>query len=121
MTRSRTDDLLEILQEHYNRDEEGWLWMASFFEADEKGILNEFAGAYSDPVQSARGLAHIINALGAQAFLALCRVDGRPREIDRELWRELRSQASPDLLVDMVVFDKDHAWSMRAEDTAAAV
>lgn len=120
MTTSRTDDLLAILQDHYNRREEGWLWLATFFEDDEQGVVNQFEGAYSDPIQSAQGLAHVINELGARAFLALCRVDGRPREIDRELWRELRSQASPDLLIDMVVFDKDHAWSMRAEDTAAA-
>jgi hypothetical protein len=120
MTRSRTDELLSILQDHYNRHEEGWLWLAAFFGDDEKGILNEFTGAYSDPVQTAQGLAQVINGLGAQAYLALCRVEGRPRESDRELWRELRSQASPELLIDLVVFDKDHVWSMRAEDTAAA-
>lgn len=120
MTTSRTDTLLTILQDHYNRREEGWLWMATFFDGDEKGVLNQFEGAYFDPEPTAQGLAEVINGLGAQAYLALCRFDGRPRESDRDLWRILRNQASPDLLLDMVVFNNEHAWSMRAEDTAAA-
>ena len=112
--------MLSILQEHYQRREEGWLWLATFFVDVERGVVNEFAGAYEDPIVTAQALAHIINGLGASAYLALCRFEGQPREADRELWRELRGQASPELLIDMVVFNKDRAWSMRAEDTAAA-
>ena len=120
MTASRTDSLLAILQNHYNPREEGWLWMASFLGDDDKGVVNQFEGSYEDPVRTAAGLAEVINGLGVLAYLALCRFEGRPREADREMWRALRDQASPDLLIDMVVFDKDRAWSMRAEDNAAA-
>jgi len=41
-------------------------------------------------------------------LLALCRREGRPTEADREMWRTLR-----------VVFNRDEAWSMRAEDSSA--
>ena len=120
MTTSRADKLLTILQDHYNPREEGWLWLATFFDGDDKGVVKQIEGEYPDPVQTGEALAHIINEVGAQAYLALCRFEGRPREADRELWRVLRRGASPELLMDMVVFDSDRTWSMRAEDTAAA-
>jgi hypothetical protein len=36
------------------------------------------------------------------------------------LWRELRRVVAGDRLIDMVVFSRREAWSMRAEDAAAA-
>lgn len=120
MKTSRTDELLAILQEHFNPREEGWLWLAMFRDGDEKGLLNQIEGAYEDPVLTARALARIINECGVQSYLALCRWDGRPTEADREMWRYLRRQISPDLLLDLVAFNDKAAWSMRDEDTAAA-
>ena len=120
MTHSRAAELLAILQDHFNPREEGWLWLATFFDGDEKGVVNEIEGAYPDPIVTAHALASIVNECGAVAYLALCRWDGRPTEADRELWRDLRRQASPELLLDMVVFNDTGAWSMRDEDAAAA-
>jgi hypothetical protein len=120
MTRSRAEDLLGILQEHFNPREEGWMWLATYPESG-TGVVEQFEGPYDDPPATAHGLGHTINERGADlAFLALCRQEGRPTEADRALWRNLRVLASPEKLVDLVVFNKHHAWSMRREDVDAA-
>lgn len=120
MTTSAADELLDILQTHFSPREEGWLWLALYQEGRDGGVVNQIEGDYMDAVATARGLAHIINGVGAdRTFLALCRHEGRPREVDRELWRDLRRLVSGDSLIDMVVFNRREAWSMRAEDAAA--
>jgi hypothetical protein len=121
MTSSRSDALLTILQEHFNPREEGWLWLALYADDREGGVLSQIEGEYGEPTAIAQALGHILNEVAPDhAYLALCRWEGRPREIDRELWRELRGLVAPDRLIDMVVFNRQHAWSMRAEDAAAA-
>jgi hypothetical protein len=121
MTTSRTDTLLAILQEYFNPREDGWLWLATYRDDADGGIVNQVDGAYQDPTATAYGLARMSNEGGAdRAFLALCRPGGRPYEVDRRLWRELRRLVSADVLIDMVVFDRRGTWSMRAEDAAAA-
>jgi hypothetical protein len=121
MTTSRNEDLLAILQEQFNPREEGWLWVALFADDRDGGVVSQIEGEYEEPRETAHALGHIINKVGPDhAYLALCRHEGRPREVDRELWRELRSLVAGDRLVDMVVFNEEHAWSMRAEDAAAA-
>lgn len=120
MTRSRAEELLGILQEHFNPREEGWLWLAVYAESGGAGVVQQFEGAYDDPPGTARGLGRIINECGDLAYLALCRQEARPTEADRALWRDLRGLASPEKLVDLVVFNEQHAWSMRREDAEAA-
>jgi hypothetical protein len=121
MTTSRTDDLLAILQGHFKPRENGWLWLATDFDGDERGIVHEITGAYEDPVAAAYGVGRIVDACTPDhAYIALCRSEGRPTESDREMWRVLRGLVSAETLTDMVVFNRRQAWSMRAEDTAAA-
>jgi hypothetical protein len=118
---SRTDELLRILQEHFNPREEGWLWIALSMNGAEGGVVNQVEGPYDDAAGAARALAMIVNETGAdRAYVALCRQEGRPTERDREMWRRLRAAANADVLVDMVVFNDTDAWSMREEDAAAA-
>jgi hypothetical protein len=89
---TRTDELLRILQQHFNTREEGWIWLALYVDEHEGGIVNQIEGHYEDPPGTARGLATLVNETGAGgAFVALCRSEGRPTEGDRELWRSLRS------------------------------
>ena len=119
MTTSRTDELLTILQEHFNPEEEGWLWLAVFRD-DEPGLLNQIEGNYTDPTLAAHALARIIGECNDHhAFIAICRWDGRPTETDREMWRDLRPMVPVDRLIDMVIFNRRESWSMRAEDAAA--
>jgi len=121
MTTSQAGELLGILHEHFNPDEEGWLWLALYKDGRDGGVVNQVEGHYEDPAGTARGMALIINQVCADhAYVALCRRDGRPTEADRELWRQLSRQVSSEVLTDMVVFDAVRAWSMRAEDAAAA-
>jgi hypothetical protein len=121
MTTSPAEELLAILQQHFNPREEGWVWLALYADGREGGLVNQIEGEYDEPAQAARALSRIINEAGAdRADLALCRHDGRPREVDRELWRELRRLVARERLLDMAVFNRRHAWSMRAEDAAAA-
>jgi hypothetical protein len=122
MTTSGTDDLLAILQRFFNPREEGWLWLATYVDGRDGGVVNQIEGAYDDAAESARGLARVINDRRIdRAYVALCRGEGRPTEADRELWRELRRLVSAESLVDMVVFNRREAWSMRAEDAASRV
>ena len=127
MSTSRTDELLAILQRCYNPREEGWLWLATFRDDSDQGVVDQFEGQYEDAPATAAVLAKIINEVGADhsyvahSYLALCRREGRPAEMDREMWRDLRRLAEPDLLIDMVVFNRRGSWSMRAEDAAARV
>jgi hypothetical protein len=121
MARSRTEKLLGILQEHFNPREEGWLWLAAYPDSGGHGVVEQFEGPYDDPPATARGLGRIINESGADlAYLALCRQEARPTEADRALWRDLRVLASPEKLIDLVVFNEHHTWSMRREDSEAA-
>lgn len=121
MTTHRTDQLLTILQEFFNPREEGWLWLATYLEGQDGGVVMQFEGAYEDTVATARGLSLVVADGPADSYyLTLCRREGRPRESDRELWRALRANTEPDRLIDMVVFNRESAWSMRGEDAAAA-
>jgi hypothetical protein len=121
MTISRTEELLAMLQEHFNPREEGWLWVALYADDREGGVLSQIEGEYEEPRATAHALGRIINEVGPDhAYLALCRHEGRPKEADRELWRELRRLVAGDRLLDMVVFNQRRGWSMRAEDAAAA-
>ena len=125
MTTSRTDELLAILQEHFKPREEGWLWVATFRDGDDNGVVQEITGDYGDAAAMANALGRIVNGVISscgidRVYLALCRSEGRPTESDRELWRDLRGRIAGDVLVDMVVFNQREAWSMRAEDAAAA-
>lgn len=118
--RTRTDDVLAILQKCFHPREEGWLWLATYLVDAEGGRVSQFEGAYEHPTATAHGVADIVNGCGAErAYLAACRRDGRPTKGDRELWHELRPRVGPELLIDMVVFHRDEARSMRAEDAAA--
>ena len=121
MTSARVDRLLTILQQHFNPREEGWLWLAFHADDGERGVLNQIEGEYDDPAATARSLAYLINEIGpdhASAFL--CRWEGRPTEDDRELWRQLDRQVSAERLLDMIVFNGELRWSMRADDAIAA-
>lgn len=119
MTRSRTAELLAILQSCFNPREEGWLWLALYGDYQDTGVVQEFTGEYDDPEVTAHGLSRLIEAVAAdRAYLALCRGDGRPTERDREMWRVLRRMVTPEALEDLVVFNRREAWSMRAEDAA---
>ncbi|HZU75443.1 MAG TPA: hypothetical protein VFA70_01685 [Dehalococcoidia bacterium] len=119
---SRTAELLAILQKSFHPREEGWIWLAAYLEDTEGGTVSQFEGAYEQPLATARGLAEIMNGCGAdRTYLAICRRDGKPTEADREMWRELRSLVDSSLLLDMVVFNRREAWSMRSEDAAAAM
>jgi hypothetical protein len=121
MTTSRTDELLRTLQQHFDPGEDGSLWVALYLDGDDGGIVNQVAGPYEDVVAAARALAMIVNETGADhAYVALGRPDGRPTEKDRELWRRLREQTTPEVLIDMAVFNASGALSMREEDAAAA-
>jgi hypothetical protein len=121
MTNPSIAQLLTILQEHYNPRETGWLWLAVYRDADVSGVVNQIEGAYDELPGFAEPLARVITGCGAEkAHLALCRPGGRPYEVDRELWRGLRQLVSPELLVDLVVFDRHEHWSMREEDAVAA-
>ncbi|MBV9486592.1 MAG: hypothetical protein JO246_11090 [Frankiaceae bacterium] len=114
------ENLLGILQDHFNPREEGWLWVATFMDGAEGGVVNQIEGDYGEPIRMADSLAYIINGCGAdRAHLALCRRGGRPREVDREFWRRLRDQIDADVLQDMIVFDRRGTWSMRGEDEGA--
>lgn len=121
MTSARIDELMSILQRFFNPREEGWLWLA-FYEDDRAGgVLNQIEGQYEDPVATARSLAYLINEIGPDhAHVALCRWDGRPTEDDRELWRQLDRQVNTERLLDMIVFNAELRWSMRADDAIAA-
>ncbi|HEY4631121.1 MAG TPA: hypothetical protein VIG96_07465 [Blastococcus sp.] len=117
---SRDDELLSILQKFFNPREEGWLWLASYVGDDPRGVVSQVEGAYEDVEVTGRSLARIINEVGADRYwLALCRREGCPTESDREVWRLVRDLVSADALTDMVVFNRDRAWSMREEDAAA--
>ncbi|MBV9293725.1 MAG: hypothetical protein JO222_14890 [Frankiales bacterium] len=121
MTPPRTEKLLAILQEHFNPREKGWIWLALYADGDDRGVVNQIEGEFGDPLEAAQALARIVNEIRPDhAYVALCRREGRPREVDRELWRELRRRVADERLFDMVVFSDRHAWSMRAEDAAAA-
>ena len=120
MPMSRTDEFLAILQSCYNPREEGWLWLATYRDDSDQGVVAQVEGHYEDAPATARSLALIVNEVPAdRSYLALCRRDGRPTETDRELWRDLRRLAEPDRLIDMVVFNQSDSWSMREEDAAA--
>ena len=122
MTSARNAELLEILQQHFNPREDGWIWLALYVDGRDGGLVNQIEGEYEDVDESAAGLAHIINAdLADEAHLALCRPEGRPTERDRELWRAVRARTTPSRLTDMVVFNRTQLWSMRAEDAEARV
>jgi hypothetical protein len=122
MRTSRTDKLLAILQEYFTSREEGWLWLATYRDDCEQGVVNQIEGAYEDVPATAAALGHIINGCSAdRTYLALCRSEGRPTEADRELWRDLRGRVTPESLLDMVVFNQSETWSMRTEDAAAAI
>src|SRR3954453_558786 len=117
---SRDDELLSILQKFFNPREEGWLWLASYVGDDPRGVVSQVEGAYEDVEVTGRSLARIINEVGADRYwLALCRREGCPTESDREVWRLVRDLVSADALTDMVMFNRDRAWSMREEDAAA--
>ena len=119
---TQSDDLLRILQECFNPREEGWLWLATYSDGVEGGVVGQFEGAYEDVSATAKGLALVINGCGAdRAHLSLCRQEGRPTEADRRLWRELRAQVAPERLTDMVVFNGRAIWSMRGEDLGASL
>lgn len=121
MTTSRTAELLRTLQQHFDPRDDGSLWVALYVDGDDGGIVNQVAGPYEDAVAAARALAMIVNETGADhAYVALCRPDGRPTDQDRELWRRLREQTSPEVLIDLAVFNATGALSMREEDAAAA-
>jgi hypothetical protein len=116
MATSRTEKLLAILQEHFNPREEGWLWVALYADDREGGVVNQIEGEYEEPMATAHALGRIFDEIAPDhAYLALCRHEGRPREADRALWRELRRLVAGDRLLDMVVFNH-----RRAEDAAAA-
>lgn len=121
MTAARIDELLGILQQFFNPREEGWLWLAFYADDATGGLLNQIEGQYEEPVATAQSLAYLINNIGPdRAHLALCRWDGRPTEADRELWRELDRLVSSETLIDMIVFNAELRWSMRADDALAA-
>lgn len=121
MTTHRTDQLLTILQECFNPREDGWLWLASYVDDQEGGVVAQFEGAYEHPAATGRGLARIVTDSAAdRCYVALCRREGRPRESDREMWRLLRDRTDANQLIDMVVFNRETAWSMREEDATAA-
>lgn len=116
MTISGTDDLLPTLQKCFNPREDGWLWLATYVDGREGGVVAQLEGDYEDPAAAASGLAHIIRDCGAdRAFLALCRRDAQPTENDRELWRTLSRLVDAERLIDLVVFNRHQARSMRAE------
>jgi hypothetical protein len=120
MSTSRTDELLTILQNCYNPREEGWLWLATYRDDMDQGVVAQVEGHYEDPPATAKGLATIINEASVDhCYLALCRREGRPAEMDREMWRDLRALAEPGRLIDMVVFNHRESWSMRQEDACA--
>lgn len=113
------ESLLTVLQDHFSRREEGWVWLATF--AEGRGVVNQVEGAFDEPVEAAEALAFIVNGLtetlrDLRVHIALCRAEGRPTEADRRMWRELRHRISPDVLIDMVIFNRDRLWSMRDED-----
>src|SRR3954452_14076025 len=81
MTTARTDKFLAILQKSFNPREEGWLWLATYLDGREGGVVSQFEGAYEDVARTAAGLGHIIGGCGAdRTYLALCRREGRPNE-----------------------------------------
>ena len=116
---ARTEHLLGILQDCFKPREEGWLWLALFAEV-EGGVVQQITGEYEGVRETAWFLAEAINRCRPDhAFVAISREDGRPTESDRELWRDLRGRVDPDVLVDLVVFNRDERWSMRGEDAGA--
>ena len=116
MTISGTHDVLPILQECFDPREDGWLWLATYVDGRQGGALAQIEGDYEDPAAVASGLAQIISDCGAdRCYLALNRRDAQPTEGDRELWRDLCRLVDAERLIDLVVFNRDQAWSMRAE------
>jgi len=121
MTSARIDELLGILQQFFNHREEGWLWLAFYADDAPGGVLNQIEGQYEDPVTIAKSLAYLVNEIAPdRAHLAVCRWDGRPTEDDRELWRQLDRLVPADRLLDMIVFNAELRWSMRADNAVAA-
>jgi hypothetical protein len=121
MVKDKSAQLLAILQDAFNRREEGWLWVATYRNDCQGGVLQEITGHYEDAVETANALADIVSGCGADsAFFALCRGEARPTGSDRELWRTLRRRLDAGTLTDMVVFNRRQIWSMRAEEDAAA-
>lgn len=121
MATSNAEELLTILQTHFSPREEGWVWLALYTDDMPGGVVSQIEGEYEDPGVAAHALGRIINEVEPdRAYIALCRAEGRPRESDRELWRDLRVLVDRETLTDMVVFSDREAWSMRAEDAAAA-
>lgn len=121
MTTSRIEELRAILQEHFDPREDGWLWVATCATDADGGVVNQREGEYAEPKATAHALGRMINAATPDiAYVALCRRDGRPTESDRELWRELCRLVTRERLIDLVVFNQRQAWSMRADDVAAA-
>jgi len=55
MTTSQAGELLGILHEHFNPDEEGWLWLALYKDGRDGGVVNQVEGHYEDPAGTARG------------------------------------------------------------------
>lgn len=101
-------------------DLEGWLWLATYRDDTDQGVVGQFEGHYEDAGATAKGLALIVNEVDVDhCYLALCRQGGQPTETDREMWRDLRRMADPSRLIDMVVFNRRASWSMREEDACA--
>jgi hypothetical protein len=119
MERNRTSELLGILQQHYNPREEGWMWVAVRPPYAERGALNQVEGEPLDPVTMVRSWSEILSSLGpVEVFIAICRRGGRPHEADRHFWRGMRNRfdGTETVLIDLVAFNHDEAWSMREED-----
>jgi hypothetical protein len=77
MTTSRSEVVLDILQEHFNPREEGWLWVALYADDRDGGVVSQIEGEYDEPTATAQALGRIINGVGPDhAYLALCRQEG---------------------------------------------
>ena len=120
MDETRRENITQILVDHFSPREEGWMWMALEFDGRDEGLLNQIEGEFTEI--GPEGRHHFVHALAEVApddvLFLLCRAEGVPREFDREFWRDARDAfaGSSVNIVDMVVFNGEHTYSMRDED-----
>lgn len=104
-------------------NEEGSLWLL-FLDRQEGDVL--VSAAISNAMEHLDALLvhNVLVILGhlpsAPVLMAIPRLDGHPREVDRRLWRDLHNhqfsgRAMASQLVDLVVVGKHRYWSARRE------
>jgi hypothetical protein len=116
--RTWLDERVDELRTLATPDDEGSLWIMLVEDPHGAPVMAttvDDAMAHLDEVLL-RNLAWILGELSAKAALLLIpRPDGRPRPVDRQLWRELNRRVQGTIeLLDLVVVGPSRYWSVQA-------